>query len=188
MIGAIQRKVRCLCRTVYDNSVELTFEVANRGEDAADALDRIQVGMVKVVVARHGGVAGAVCLPWSKEAGSVDFAARNRIRDCRIIPPGCAWANIVQLDMFQLEVLRVFVGFGRTDDQPRLVADDLIDENFDFAAVFPRFFRCLPPHFTRRDIDLEPLDLHHAYMRRLEEKPDQARLKGEVLEGDERLT
>ena len=84
---------------VDGDSVELTLEIADRREDAAEALDGIEVGVVEGVVAGHGRVAGIVGLPRSKGAGGVDFAARDGIGERRVIAPGRVRADIVQLDV-----------------------------------------------------------------------------------------
>jgi hypothetical protein len=118
----------------------------------------------------------------------VDLAARNSIRERRCKLPGGVWADIVQLDMFQLKVLRVFAWFGGPDDQPRVVTDDFVDEDLDCAMTLTGSFRTLPPHLTGRDVDFERIDVHGPHMHRLDEKPDESRVKGEVFHRDERLT
>src|SRR6185436_2632160 len=122
----------------------------HRREDAADTLDCIQVGMVERVVACDGRLTGAVRLPRSERAGGVDLAARNSIRELRSILPRSVWADIVQLDMFQLKDLRVFAWFGGPDDQPRVVTDDFVNEELDCTMTLTGSFRTLPPHFTGR--------------------------------------
>src|SRR6185369_5359599 len=109
-------------------------------------------------------------------------------RELRSILPRSVWADIVQLDMFQLKDLRVFAWFGGPDDQPRVVTDDFVNEELDCTMTLTGSFRTLPPHFTGRDVDFERIDVHDPHMHRLNEKPDEFRVKGEVLHRDERLT
>src|SRR5947208_17200864 len=90
MVGSVEREVRCLRGAVYDNFVELPFEVTHRREDAADTLDRIQVGIVERVVACDGRLPGTVRLPRSERAGGVDLAPTNSLRARRQTPPRAA--------------------------------------------------------------------------------------------------
>src|SRR3982751_1911883 len=54
MVGGIEPEVGGLGRPMYVDAIELTFEIANGGEDAGDALDGIEIGVIKRVVTRDG--------------------------------------------------------------------------------------------------------------------------------------
>ena len=62
MVGGVEREVRMFVVPSTTILIELTFEVTDGREYAADALDGIQIGMVERVVARYGGSPGlSVC-------------------------------------------------------------------------------------------------------------------------------
>ena len=144
--------------------------------------------MVKRVVSGYGRQARTVGLPGSESAGGVDFASRDDVRDRGDVLPRGVSANIMQFDQFELKVSRVFVGLGGSDDQARVVADDCIDEDRALFTVSTRLFGTRPSHVWRRNVDLEAVHSKRAYMHRLDEQAGQARVKGEVVDGDEGQT
>ena len=59
------------------DAVELAAEFSGGGEDAADAVNGAEVGVVEGVVAGDGGVAGTLVVPRAEGAGGVNIAARE---------------------------------------------------------------------------------------------------------------
>ena len=82
-------------------------------EDAADAMDGAEVGVVECVIAGDGGVAGTFDVPGAEGAGGMNFAAWNGIGERGVIGPCCVAADIVHDDVFQDEVLRILAAAWR---------------------------------------------------------------------------
>ncbi len=143
--------------------------------------------MVERVVAGHRRVARAVCLPRSEGAGGVDLAARDGVGERRIIPPRRVGANIVQSICFSSKSFGSLSGL-----EVSMISRELSQTiSSTTILILPRCFgnvsACLRPHFAGRDVDLETVHPHHSDMHWLDEKPGQSRVKGEVIERDQRL-
>ena len=95
MICRIQREVRSFGGSVDDDIVELTAEVARRGQNPRNSFDGIQIGMFKRIVAGDRRITRALCLPGAKVAGGSNISARNGIDEYGLVLPGDIGPDIV---------------------------------------------------------------------------------------------
>ena len=98
MVCCIQAEVGRVRVAVDVDAVELAAELSGGRENAADAVNGAEVGVVEGVVAGDGGVAGTLVIPWAEATGGVNVAAGNGIGEGRIIGRRAAGSDIVQDD------------------------------------------------------------------------------------------
>jgi len=186
MACGIELEVGRVRGAVDDNAVKLAVEFSGGGEDAADALDGAEVGVVEGVVAGDGGVAGTLEVPRTEGADGVDVAGWNGIGECGVVRPCSIAADNMHHDMLQREVFRILARLGGVDDELRVVADDFTDNDLDFAAMLLRS-AILLAIFPGRDVDVQAADVHAADVHGLDEEASDAGAKVEVPDGDERV-
>src|SRR5579883_3360252 len=92
-------------------------------QSATYAVDGVEVGVIECVISGKTRVSRVLGVPGSKGANGMDFAGRYGVGECGVIHGGHASANIMQNDVLQQENMRIFVGFGTFDHEPRVVAD-----------------------------------------------------------------
>src|SRR3984885_3736598 len=117
MVCCIQAEVGRVRVAVDVDAVELAAELSGGRENAADAVDGAEVGVVEGVVAGDGGVAGTLVVPWSKGAGGVNVASGNGIGEGCIIGRGAVGSDVVQDDVFEYEYLWILMRIGAGDDE-----------------------------------------------------------------------
>src|SRR5580698_8504650 len=187
MFRGVELKVGRVGGAVDVDAVELAGEFSGGREDAADALDGAEVGVIEGVVAGDGGVAGTFEVPRTESADGMNIAARDGIGERGVIGPRRVAADIVHHDVLQYEVLGILARLGGADDELRIVADDFADGDLDLAAVFLRPAALLPAILLGRNVDVESADVHAADVHGLDEKAHDAGAKVEVLDRDEGL-
>jgi hypothetical protein len=116
----------------------------------------------------------------------VDFPGGDRIGQVRVVARGGVWAQVTQDNVLQHEDLRIFIGLVRADHQPRIVTDDLVHYDLDFA-FFGGWVRILLPLRLWWNADHQPLHVHRAYARGFKKQTEQPGMKFELLNGDDRL-
>src|SRR5690348_6843973 len=144
--------------------------------------------MVERIVAGNGRVAWTVCLPRTEQTCRVDLAARYGVIEHGSIPPGLVGTNLLQLDMLQFKVFRILVGFGCLNNQLRVVAGDLVNDDLDLGVLpFSGMSRSLLPLLARRGVDSETVEMHRCYMHRDKEQSKYPGVEGELLDRNQRL-
>ncbi len=89
----------------------------------------------KVYLPVTGESPGDLVVPRAEGAGGVDVAGGNGVGERRVIGRGAGGTDIVQDDVFEDEDFRILLRVGGTDDELRIIEDDLADAEFDFAAA-----------------------------------------------------
>ncbi len=116
----------------------------------------------------------------------MNFSLWHRIDQARVIGPRSIWAHVMQHNVAEFEYLGILVWLVRANHQSGIVAHDLIHDDLDLALM-PGLCRVLLPHRFRRDIDLQALHVHRAYVRRLQKQANQAGMKFELPHREQRI-
>ncbi len=158
-VGGIEGEGGYIGDAVDEDAVELADKSSGRVKHASNAFDGAEVGVGEGVAAGDIGVAGAFDVPGTEGAGGVDITAGNGVGEGGVIRPCGVAADVVHDDAFQHEVFGVLARLGGTDDELGIVAEDLAEDDFDFAVVLLRV-RVGPAVLLGRDVDGESADMH----------------------------
>jgi hypothetical protein len=136
MMGGIEGEIGRFGGSFNRDFVETAPKIAHRREHAADSVDGVEIGMIEGEMAGDKGIAGTVGVPGAELAGGRDFTARNGVGEPSCVAPGRVAADVVEFDVFELELLRIFGGIGIGDDQARIVTDNLVDQDRNAGTDF----------------------------------------------------
>ena len=166
--------------------IHLPAEVSHRRQRSTNTLDGAQVCVVKRVVAVESRITRTLRDPRPEVSACVDIATRNRIDQRRIIAPGSVGADIPQLDALQREMLGIFLRIAVVDIEVRVLAQEVIDANLHLAGPVLRG-PSRDSGLTRRYVNLKPVQIHNADVKRLHEELADRGAEGEFLHRNDRI-
>jgi hypothetical protein len=160
----------------------MAFELAGRGENAAEAFDGVEIGVGEVVMAIDGCGAGIVAEPGTEVTGGVDVADGFGIDDVGGIEHGLTGTDVGELEVLNHEFQGRFVGMVRFDDELDVLAEDLCDGEGD--AGFGRLDVKDVAAGVRRDVELHAVDVDASEVSAEVEEIVEGGAEGEVVDAE----
>src|ERR1700691_6192767 len=130
-----EAKIWSVGRAIHNDLVENAGKFSSRRKDAANAFDCAEVCVVERIGSADRSVTRAVRLPWAKRSTGNDVADGFGIRKVGVKMHGLPGANARHLQVLYVKLQRQLARFQSVDYQLCPVKDELIDYDFDLAAL-----------------------------------------------------
>ena len=125
-------------------------------------------------------------MPRAKQAAGKNPPYGLRISEVRVEVHGLVGADPRHSQALDIKFDGQFAGFQSIDDELRMVADKLIDDDFYFAVLRPHVIQ-LVAVFSRRQIQLQSFDVDGVDMFRSSKKLPDSEIKAEFAHTDDGL-